>query len=489
MGFSMDHFLRINDVPVDPPKPRPKPTSTPFDVAVAEQSKSPSPKPSPTSSPGASGPSRPEPTLKERQSDIDAIATASPYAANAMRAELNADAEALENKAASLQRDIDAIGTAGGYATAAMQAELSGIETELAALQPSAAGVDDERPANDHTYVISTRSFAPHESFGAGFQGDDRGYSTDPGVTSRIHSTITFDTETTNGVTSSHVDAGSDPSVHHLTPFWRPQETPTVEVLSQNVERDGNTTTVDVSTKYRGKDAYGELLGFGLLDINPAPAIDVVTDLSVLDDRDAQTLTVTGQLTGDDFPATEAFITDPNGQSVFLGTGGPPSVATPFLNLIGGFERDIADISVTINTDEDGNFVSIADGDATYSIEEWNRQFTQQQPDFTEPPLVAGFNGLSLEAREAYGEIGDAASDGWRDIREADGAFETIDEVRETGGQIIAEAAEAAVSVPTAQVLGDAEAVIDIADAVLPGDGVPFVDLNLPEKPGWWPGG
>ena len=102
---------------------------------------------------------------------------------------------------------------------------------------------------------------------------------------------------------------------------------------------------------------------------------------------------------------------------------------------------------------------------------------------------MAGFDGSSLEVRDAYGEIGDTASDGWRDIREADGAFDTIDAVRETGAQLIVEAAEAAVSIPTAQVLGDAEAVVDIADAVLPGDGIPFVDLNLPEKPGWWPGG
>ncbi len=481
MVMLIDGMYRVDNLP-KAPQETPKPTTTPvdasdrkfyvraadhgnkdalerFDAALAAQSKS----TAPTSSSSAS----PKPHVEPKRADDPSDQKFYNMAADRQNKVID-----LENRAADLQRDIGALGTSGGYATSAMMAELGEVEAELAALQPAAEGTDDAGPANDHTYVISTRSFAPHESFGAGFQGDDRGYSTDPDVTSRIHSTITFDTEATNAVTSSDVDAESDPSVHHLTPFWQPQETPSVEVLSQNVDRDGNTTTVDVRTKHRGKDAYGELLGLGVFDINPAPAIDVVTDLRVVDDRDAQTLTISGQLTGDNFPATEAFITDPSGQSVFLGTGGPPSIATPFLNLMGGFDRDIADIAVTINTDEHGNFVSVADGETVHSIDEWNRQFTQQQPDFTEPPVIAGLNGSSLEAREAYGEIGDAASDGWRDIREADGVLDTIDEVRETGGQLLVEGAEAAVSIPAAQVLGDAEAVVNIADAVLPGDGI-----------------
>ena len=40
---------------------------------------------------------------------------------------------------------------------------------------------------------IHLRSFAPFESFGGGFEGDNRGFSTDPKVKSRIHTTLKYD--------------------------------------------------------------------------------------------------------------------------------------------------------------------------------------------------------------------------------------------------------------------------------------------------------
>ncbi len=444
-----------------------------------------------------SGGDRPTESLSDRQRTIDTIATASPYAAQAMQAELHADVEEAQDRFVELGRTERMLGTSGGYVTDALRAERDELGADLSAYYlrtntTSTDGVDvgaeaaDDQSASDHTYVVSTRSFAPHESFGAGFQGDNRGFSTDPDVTSRIHSQITFDTEDPGSVMTS---AESDPSVHHLTPFLRPQETPSVDLLQAGYgwQEGVDRSTINFTTQHSGKDAYGEYLGFGFG--NPAPAIDVYTDLQIVDDRHDRTLTITGELTGDDFPATESFITDPSGQSVFLATGGPPPVATPFINLIGNNDRHIADVSVTINTDDDGNFLSVVDGDTTYSIDAWNRRFTAQQPDFTEPPGVAGLNGATLEVRESYGEVGGAVSEGWNEIRDADGVLATGAEVVEAGADLAGEVVEAGVSVPAAQLLGDAEAVADIADAVLPGDGIPFVDLGLPEKPGWWPGG
>jgi|GEM_PF-4036361 len=70
-------------------------------------------------------------TFVERQSDIDHIVTASPYAAQTMQDELTTDVAEAEAKAVELRIDIEALGASGGLATRAMEQELGEIETEL----------------------------------------------------------------------------------------------------------------------------------------------------------------------------------------------------------------------------------------------------------------------------------------------------------------------------------------------------------------------
>ncbi|MGI9416231.1 MAG: hypothetical protein ACR2RA_00180 [Geminicoccaceae bacterium] len=146
MGFSMDNFLRINDVPADPPKPpaKPKPTSTAvdasdrkfyvkaadngnkqalkdFDAALAAQNQPASPKPAP-----AASNDEPKPHVKpERAADP------SDQKFYNMAADRQNTIIDLENRAHGLNRDIDALGTSGGYATQAMQTELADVEQKL----------------------------------------------------------------------------------------------------------------------------------------------------------------------------------------------------------------------------------------------------------------------------------------------------------------------------------------------------------------------
>ena len=361
------------------------------------------------------------------------------------------------------------------------------------------APVRDENPA-DRSYVVSTRSFAPPVSFGGGFQGDDRGYSTDPDVTSRIHSTVAFDTDTQRSIGANDVAATSDPSVHHLIPFYQPTETPDVRVLDEEVRRDGEMTAIDFRTRHSGEDAVPRI---PIIDMNPSPSLDVNTDLSIVEDREAGTLTVEGRITGDDFPATEVFIRDSSGQAVFLATGKPPPIATPVFNLIdrdtllsmaspalGALvdvpDRPIADVSVTINTDEAGNFVSVESGGETHDIAAWNAGFEDRDPGFVDP--LEPINDAAIETREAYGEIGDELDEGAREFMDADDPFEALWETGEAVFEVNREVTEAGVAIPAAVVVGNAEAQIGMLDAVVPGDGIPFVDLDLPEAPGWWPG-
>lgn len=162
---------------------------------------------------------------------------------------------------------------------------------------------------------------------------------------------------------------------------------------------------------------------FNLPDFNPSPALDVNTNLEVVSDRENNTLQITGQITGDNFPATEVFINDQNGQAVFLATGKPPAIATPIVNLLdfGLSNRAIADVNTTINTDESGNFLSVESDGQTYSIEEWNQQFESRDPGFTDP--LAPINNATLELREGYGEISDEFNEAISEIGAATNPF------------------------------------------------------------------
>ena len=85
---------------------------------------------------GASAPSSPgkaSDSFVDRQRDIDRLATASPYASQAMQQELNQDVAAAESRVDDLDRDIAALGTSGGYVTQALRNEQKQIEAEVTA--------------------------------------------------------------------------------------------------------------------------------------------------------------------------------------------------------------------------------------------------------------------------------------------------------------------------------------------------------------------
>lgn len=94
------------------------------------------------------------------------------------------------------------------------------------------------------------------------------------------------------------------------------------------------------------------------------PNIDIFTDITIKQTKKSDgivTLLVSGKLTGDNFPCTEAFITDAKGTSVFLGVGqlkyGVDKVTGPLFELPGENTRTICTFTVNISVDEDGNFL------------------------------------------------------------------------------------------------------------------------------------
>lgn len=138
MVLSMNHFLSINDVPIDQPKPTSplvdasdrkfyvKATEKgneqalkDFDAALLAQSK-----PAPPTSNDA-----PKPHVKPERAEDPSDQKFYNMAADRENTIID-----LENKAASLQRDIDALGTSSSSVTQTMRAEFADTQAQIALL-------------------------------------------------------------------------------------------------------------------------------------------------------------------------------------------------------------------------------------------------------------------------------------------------------------------------------------------------------------------
>ena len=68
-------------------------------------------------------------------------------------------------------------------------------------------------------YPITIRSFAPFKTFGGGFHGDNRGYTTGS-ATARVHQVINLDTDKS----TNSAKAWSSPTSHRFA--WYPYRNP-----------------------------------------------------------------------------------------------------------------------------------------------------------------------------------------------------------------------------------------------------------------------
>ena len=234
-------------------------------------------------------------------------------------------------------------------------------------------------PTGAIPYPITIRAFAPFKTFGFGFHGDGRGYSNTPsyakndqGPSARLHQRILFDTDktsmTTYGWSSLTYKTGNKKDAERATP----------EVSF--------TSGLKITT---AGDAKSFEFGTHAAAANPktppgTPNIDVFSDFKITENKEAGTLSISGKLTGDNFPSTEAFISDPSGQNVFIGVGQINADVDkdygPFFELPGTNTRNVASFNFTINTDESGNFIGVTSGDTSYSLEAWNSQFLNTKP-------------------------------------------------------------------------------------------------------------
>lgn len=221
-------------------------------------------------------------------------------------------------------------------------------------------------------YPITIRAFAPFSSFGFGFHGDNRGYSTSSSATARVHQQINFDTDK-SGVSAR---AWSSPTFLTANPSGSERAIPSVSFTKGlSIGTKGDSKTFEFGTSVAAANPK-----------TPAgtPDINIFSNFSISENKKSGSLTVSGTLTGDNFPSTEAFIKDPSGKSVFLGIGqiaeGVGRNTGPFTELPGeNSTNPITSFNITITTDKKGNFTGVQSGGVSYSISDWNKNFTNTQ--------------------------------------------------------------------------------------------------------------
>lgn len=226
-------------------------------------------------------------------------------------------------------------------------------------------------PDGQFPYPVHIRSFAPFKTFGGGFSGDYRGYSTGlsqregGNVTSRVQQTFTV-----------------DPSKGTITggkPWSDPSHHPLLGTKTASDDRGGASATFGCSPTVNTASVEANMSGANPLTPGAVtPDIDVKSSLNLVENLKEGTLTVSANMKGDAFPSAEMFIGDTKGQQVMLSTSGYEG--NPFVSLPGDNNRPMGTANLTININEKGEFTGVTVGagkDAkTYSVAEWNKAMT-----------------------------------------------------------------------------------------------------------------
>ena len=222
-------------------------------------------------------------------------------------------------------------------------------------------------------YPIHIRSFAPDATFGGGFEGDNRGYSTGKGkgeggtVTSRMQHAFTVDP--TAG-TFKAGNAWSDKSSHPLLGEGTGTTHANISGFKSSTDKQGNSTA-SFTSNMKAANPLTEKLGI------PTPDINVHTSFTLTENQKAGTLNVNAVQTGDAFPAAETFMGDTKGNQLFIGVSA--ANGSPYTNLEGDNERPMMSANFTVSMDKNGVFTGVSQGDKKYTTAEWNKM-NQTQP-------------------------------------------------------------------------------------------------------------
>jgi len=213
-------------------------------------------------------------------------------------------------------------------------------------------------------FTFHIRAFAPPGAFdgffGFGFKDDDRGFSlsTADDVKSRIQQQFTVDTKTGEFFKTS----------------FGTKSFPTFPSEGESKTANPSGTFSGVTKNKTGGFKFGSTFeGSNPFFKGFAPDIEVKASFIVEETNNS--LRILANASSKLFPATEAFVTDASGQSVFLGVA--PANGSPVDLAFRGKENVFSNI-ITIGLDDKGNFTNVKYGGMTFSIEDFNSSFSNQ---------------------------------------------------------------------------------------------------------------
>jgi RHS repeat-associated protein len=230
------------------------------------------------------------------------------------------------------------------------------------------------------TFTVTTRSFAPFETFGGGYHGDNRGFSASDHVTSRVTQSTTF---TMSGQQVSN-EAHCDPTAGYglfplvISPLAWPSNTYSIdeqqgsEILNAGSVVRGVAiarSTANV-TPIPGGVSIDQSYAANNPVVTPSPDIDVQNHVEITagpGSAGSTVLTVSGTLTGDGFPNAEVVLTDHTSQSVLVHTfetaQGP--MYGPIVHLWDRGTDPMGTYRVSVNVDSTGRITGVGGTPAT----------------------------------------------------------------------------------------------------------------------------
>jgi RHS repeat-associated protein len=219
---------------------------------------------------------------------------------------------------------------------------------------------------------IHSASFAPFNTFGGPFLGDgaNRKFSTDPQASSRIYGNVNLNLSGSGITQTGEANARGSVSVNLATGTASYSDAEMTSTMGGQYA-NGTSAMADVGFHLSGNNS--QIPGSPDIDAKGQMQVGVVEM-----GENGSMATFSGAVTGDKFPANETYITDQNGTGVFLGVSGADG--NPFTSLPGDNNRQMSQFIIGVKFDAQGNIQSVQHNGQTYSAEDWNKRFQNQNP-------------------------------------------------------------------------------------------------------------